>query len=277
VLAFDFRGHGESTKIDPQIYWRFNPPARAFLPNRPMPNTVSYKDFEFQRDYRTYARFGNDITAAKIWLNVKNNQNECNASNCILIGADQGALLAYLWLWHEVKRSYQPLPLLIPAQGPIFLRAQCEDVSAIISLSMRPEVGYQAVPNLQQYLKVTLIGLRDYKVRSLVLYGEKDEPSRKFWYGFRGNDGALEWIRPTLDPQLRGQFVNTKSKGFKTELVGPLLLEKPGVLDTEEYIKEYLAKDIENKQWKSKKEDDTELMRAATTNGLFAIEQVLPR
>ncbi len=101
VLAFDFRGHGRSKQIDkPEIFW----PLNRNLINRssdPKKKNLVYTDFK--NGYLPYLL--NDIVAARLYLDNRNDNGGCNTSNIIVIGAEEGASLGFSWLALEALRQ----------------------------------------------------------------------------------------------------------------------------------------------------------------------------
>jgi pimeloyl-ACP methyl ester carboxylesterase len=96
VLAFDFRGHGESTKISPE-FWKVSANSNLIQGAKQNRKTIRFGDFK--RSYMPM--LANDITAAKRYLDNKNDASECNTSNLILVGAEEGAALGCLWMNEE--------------------------------------------------------------------------------------------------------------------------------------------------------------------------------
>ncbi len=100
VLTFDFRGHGESTKVAPE-FWKI--PANAnHIRGGNKPDKKSIKLSEFRQDYMPM--LVNDIVAAKRYLDKQNDAGLCNSSNLIVIGAEEGAALGSLWINEEWDR-----------------------------------------------------------------------------------------------------------------------------------------------------------------------------
>ena len=88
VLTFDFRGHGESTKVTSD-FWTF--PANINHIRGGRKDKKIIRQSEFRTDY--LPMLVNDIVAAKHELDKRNDAGECNSSNVILIGAEEGAAL----------------------------------------------------------------------------------------------------------------------------------------------------------------------------------------
>src|SRR5262245_6043776 len=101
VLAFDFRGHGESKAVDAE-FWNnaFNQRfVKGYSATKPK-DTIEHKDFA--KNY--YSSLINDITAAKAFLDRRNDQGDCNSANLIVIGAGDGAVLGAMWIYEEQFR-----------------------------------------------------------------------------------------------------------------------------------------------------------------------------
>lgn len=93
VLAIDFRGHGESTKLaDMQAFWRV--PANSSFVGGRGGQKIDHKFFS-----KAYLpMLVNDVAAAKQYLDQQNNNKVCNSSNVIVIGAEEGAVIGMLWM-----------------------------------------------------------------------------------------------------------------------------------------------------------------------------------
>jgi pimeloyl-ACP methyl ester carboxylesterase len=100
VLTFDFRGHGESTKVSPE-FWKH--PANAnHIRGGNKGDKKTIRQGEFRADY--LPMLVNDIVAAKRYLDKQNDAGLCNSSNVIVIGAEEGAALGCLWINEEWDR-----------------------------------------------------------------------------------------------------------------------------------------------------------------------------
>jgi pimeloyl-ACP methyl ester carboxylesterase len=100
VLTFDFRGHGESTKVSPD-FWKIASNANHIRGGtKADKKTIRYGDFK--PDYMPM--LVNDIVAAKGFLDKQNDAGLCNSSNVIVIGAEEGAALGCLWTNEEWDR-----------------------------------------------------------------------------------------------------------------------------------------------------------------------------
>ena len=142
VLSFDFRGHGGSTVIGDEFWkYRFN---RDLVKNynprvgAKQPEAINLMDFKL-----AYWPFlVNDISAARSYLERKNDSGECNIANLILVGADDGATLGALWLASESRR-YRLLPPAPerPRLPRLNSKPEGKDVIACVWLSMSTTIG----------------------------------------------------------------------------------------------------------------------------------------
>jgi pimeloyl-ACP methyl ester carboxylesterase len=141
VLSFDFRGFGNSKSVSPK-FWTFPHNSRGIrgVSKKNPPATIDEKDFS--PNY--FLTLVNDIAAARAYLNIKNDANEVNSSNIILIGAGQGATLGALWLASELRRqkdNQSDRLALIPGMLPQFRsldEPEGNDVAGAVWLTIYP-------------------------------------------------------------------------------------------------------------------------------------------
>ncbi len=93
VLTFDFRGHGDSTNVDP-LFWKSSTNMMIRGANK-MPSKISYKDFPDAY----YPMLTNDLAAAKRYLDQQNDANACNSSSIVVIGAQDAAAIGAFWIY----------------------------------------------------------------------------------------------------------------------------------------------------------------------------------
>jgi hypothetical protein len=169
VLTFDFRGHGNSTEVDPQDFWLSPSNAvnrsmvRGFNQGKPK-TLIEYKDFKSSPGYFPY--LVNDIAAAKGFLDKKNDEGQCNTHSLVLVGADTGASLGGLWLRSEwLRHGVQGFQANKNPEG--------KDVIAAVWLSPSPYVGSQTVDYR------SLLGLPGLKATPMVFaYGDGDQSAK---------------------------------------------------------------------------------------------------
>lgn len=168
VLSFDFRGHGDSTTVKPE-FWNYPTNLRGIKGGNPKKETINYK--EFGPGYVPFLI--NDIAAAKFAIEQKNNARECNANDIIIVGAEEGASLGLMWVateWKRYKRVYNQLGQISYNPEP-----EAKDLAALVSLSIRPEVGAVKVPTQSIFAnqKMREFGL-------CFFYGEEDTKAKSF-------------------------------------------------------------------------------------------------
>jgi pimeloyl-ACP methyl ester carboxylesterase len=162
VLAFDFRGHGDSVAVA-RHFW--DDPTNKSLIRNPGGNTISFKAF----DDRYWPVLVNDIAAARMFLDQKNDLKECNASRVLLVGDQQGAALSVLWLAAEWSR-YEILP------GALTRMPEGQTVTGVICLSLGPTLAGRASKVSSCVQNV----MGDRKVPLVLLFGDNDATSGDF-------------------------------------------------------------------------------------------------
>lgn len=192
VLSFDFRGHGKSTTIgNPKAFWGLPYNAQrvsGFSLSKPK-TTLAARDFK--GGYQPY--LVNDIAAAKLFLDERNDAGECNSRAVIVIGAETGASLGALWMATEWYRhpasSFNPitrLPLNVDTD-----KSEGKDQFAAVWLTLSPVLPGTTGGAVRSWL--TTVG-RTNKVPMAFLHGEKDEAGGKVDQDFvrhlKGNDKA---------------------------------------------------------------------------------------
>jgi pimeloyl-ACP methyl ester carboxylesterase len=240
VLAFDFRGHGESTTVNAG-FWTKAAANRTLIRGAKADRTkIHHKDF--MRDY--IPMLVNDVTAAKRFLDKQNDAGLVNSSSVILIGAEEGAAIGSLWLVSEWLRT--PLIRTIGVrwvrdpQG----RPPGEDVAAAIWLSPTSTLGGKNVATLLREQK----GIRE-KV-PMVFYAGKDDSA-----------GSVAAKKLFDDLKKGGKssdltFLRIEDKAGKAR--GAEVLSKSGLKVPEEITK-YLEKVIQKnsiRAWKMRDVDN---------------------
>lgn len=168
VLSFDLRGHGESTSIDPNTFWRVQANLTYVRGASPKKDRIAFKDF--RPDY--YPWLANDLAAAKQYLDEQNNARLCNSSSVIVIGAQDGAAVGALWMsseWLRRRTERDVLGRALPV-GPL----EGQDVSAAVWLSIPEYLGRGSLAN---WFRAPLPGTRATlaeKVPMDFLYGKDD-------------------------------------------------------------------------------------------------------
>jgi pimeloyl-ACP methyl ester carboxylesterase len=185
VLSFDFRGHGDSTSVATEFWKDITSPGlvalttynreqvRGFNPSKPK-ETISIKDFNTSY----YPALVNDIEAARAYLDTRNDNGECNSSNLILIGAEEGAALGALWMASEMSlyrvTSFYPLNPGVPQKWET--TPVGKDIAAAVWLSVNPRIGSYSAP-VSSWLQM---GVKEKKVPMAFVYGEKDTEASNY-------------------------------------------------------------------------------------------------
>ncbi len=244
VLLFDFRGHGDSTAVQPG-FWQDPINAqnvKGFNPQKPK-DTISYKDFSAAY----MPQLVNDIAAAKVYLDKRNDGNDCNSSNLILIGAEEGASLGMMWMYTEQMHYRIQNVQFNPVTGAIvnYQKNQSPmgtEVSAAIWLSIAPKIGNYSTP-MMDWTKFTG---REKAVPMAFVYGEKNT----------GDQGiANKLLSLAKDPDDKDRTKWTGEKPIKgTDVKGHALLSDK--LDARDWIvNNYLKKLMDEKAmpvWEAK-------------------------
>lgn len=169
VLTFDFRGHGQSTEVNPELFWSV-PDNRNYVKGAPKKTTIDYKDFK--ETY--YPNLVNDIAAARAYLDRRNDGGACNTSSTIVIGAEQGATLGALWVnseWHRFRMVYNPMFMRpLPAK-----ESEGKDIIGAVWLSISPKLGSRTVAPARL---VALAG-REGQTPMVFLHGDQDPTGAK--------------------------------------------------------------------------------------------------
>ena len=140
VMAFDFRGHGNSTTIsDPNLFWSQQANANA-VKAKVKGDTLDFKNIL----PTSYTLFCNDIAAVRGWLDRKNDSGACNVSNLILIGAETGATLGAIWLNSEHRRAKLSMNMFMAPKPDD--RREGKDVIAAVWLTITPKLGKVGIP-----------------------------------------------------------------------------------------------------------------------------------
>jgi hypothetical protein len=229
VLTFDFRGHGQSTTIDPSLFWKY-PRNIASVRGAPKKENIDFKDMG--KDY--YPVLVNDIAAAKAFLDNRNDTGVCSTSNLIVLGADTGATLGAIWLNAEWHRYVFTPAVLGTSLASIAKTPEGKDTIAAVWLSATSKLGTRTV-SLPTVLD---IAGRENATPMVFMYSEDDASAKNVAKAcetrFKGKKKD-EKYRLTLALPIQG--------GGK--LSGAALLQKS--LTTEQNIVDYIKEAAEAK------------------------------
>jgi pimeloyl-ACP methyl ester carboxylesterase len=169
VLRFDFRGHGRSIAVD-RPFWEV-PANQALLRGRNLasaPETILATDFP--RGY--HAMLVNDIAAARLFLESRNDARECNLSGLVVIGTGEGSTLGALWIASEYQRHQA-------SDSPVFTidsDTEGEELACAVWLGLSPTLQERRVPVLDW---VRLAG-KENNLPTAFLAGARDKTSLTF-------------------------------------------------------------------------------------------------
>jgi len=163
VLAFDFRGHGESTAVD-ERFWAVPVNWQKAKGRGRTKASKQIASRDFSADY--YPTLANDIAAARAFLDERNDRGECNSGNLIVVGAGEGANLGALWLATECCRHQ--------LSGRLALRLhptpEAEGVRGVVWMNLDSTIAGRRVPVVDW---VEAAG-RDHKIPTGLLYSRKN-------------------------------------------------------------------------------------------------------
>ena len=229
VMTFDFRGHGQSKDIQPDLFWR----QRENMVNvkgGPKSTSIDYKDFKSTY----YPYLVNDIVAVKGFLDRKNDLGACNTSSFIVIGAETGATLGAVWLNSEWN-LYRMQPPMMFGQGPQpASKPEGKDTIAAVWLSISPTLGQR---------QISLAGTLDVPARQnatamVFIHGDEDTKGTTL-------AKALESAIKGKDKENKHKFTGKYPIKGGAKLAGQNLLQKS--LGTDKLIDAYLKAVVEEK------------------------------
>jgi hypothetical protein len=180
VLAFDFRGHGRSTSVEPAEFWYSGAAPRntlntsSYIKGQVGRDTIDFKDF----NPSYYTVLINDIAAARGYLDRKNDTGACNTNNLIVIGAEDGGTLGAIWINSECYRHrFYPATTTFPIQPPkLEKQSEGEGIICGIWLSLSPKLGGRDI-SMPQTLALPA---RTRATPMVFIYGDGDELGTKF-------------------------------------------------------------------------------------------------
>lgn len=185
VLRFDFRGHGKSTVIAKQ-FWDYPDNVAILRPlalKRPPPLTLEVADLKKYRKERDYfPMLVNDIMAARVAMDKKNDAGTLNTATVYLIGAGEAATLGMFYMTTEWTRPQKPTEfeakalVALPAIGLDARSSAGKDIAGAIWLS--PERSAAISERTMRDWVKTFPDLRDSNP-VLCIHGEQDAAGRR--------------------------------------------------------------------------------------------------
>ncbi len=207
VLTFDFRGHGESTAVSQQMFQKADFPhnTQGVRTRRDM-TSLAAKDM--QPAYLPH--LVDDVSAARVFLDGRNDRDRLNSSNLIVLGAGDGATIGALWMASEWKRRRADVsavgsPLLVnrPPVPTNFGEPEGRDLLAGIFISMSPTLGGRNMP-INNWIR-DITAKRSTRTQLLFVYGGKDPKVDQ------ANLAWLKAIRPGYERTKEGKVKVTKT------------------------------------------------------------------
>lgn len=230
VLTFDFRGYGESVQVEPKFWDTINLPYNRANP----PSTVEAKQFV---QLQHFLSMGNDLTAAKDWLNLANNSGDCNSAATVIVACEETGVLALAWAYVEYVDLQRRKDPTIPTSEP-----QGKDLSAFIFYGYRDTLNSLPLGNRLSVWFNKVPDLRDTPMANNV--GVEDSRSQASW------KRTLTFIRPELHKK-KYEERGTGTNLIKSKLVGHRLLTGVANYKAEEWIPNYLDKYLSgDRRWR---------------------------
>ena len=253
VITFDLRGHGDSTTVDPDVFWgkpkeawdmaqQFN---RKYVRPTKELEIIEVKDFIKNPAY--LPALANDIAAVRAYLDRQNDMGECNTGSIMVVGADNGATLAALWInaeWSRFKYAPSTNPM-FPKAGTLDKRAEGADIIAAVFLSIQPSL-HPTIKNI--------------KVSGLLKKACKDNGMATAFFSGK-DDTKSSTLAKTLESNLKTpkskkhEYINAYD--LPTNLSGIKLLQEG--LMTDKSIAKYLSTVVEDRgaEWGQRNFVDT--------------------
>jgi hypothetical protein len=233
VLSFDFRGFGESKTVGREFWDKARAPDNQIVrgaQRMPPPDTIDHKDFP----PAYYPSLVNDVAAARAYLDRKNDANEVNTSNLVLIGAGEGATIGALWLDSEFHRRKWRGSL--TGIRPDLDEPEGKDVAAAVWLSISPRLaGVPMGTALHSWIVET--GAQN-RVPTAFLYGADDAEGQRLAKQYKAAILAAAGARNKEKMRFTGEHGVPGTKLRGNELLSDSLETRSWILD--KYLKPLL-------------------------------------
>lgn len=249
VFRFDWRGHGKSKDItDPNEFWNNNFTGLTWNKKlvkggnkKPIKNDIDIKQDVGTNLPRYMPVFVNDIAAARVHLDGKNDQGDLSTSSVYVIGAGDAAGIGLLWMTAEWARpAIHPLLgagqtyKFVPMPGITVDPEAGRDIAGAVWLTgTRPSAFQEATA--KNWVKNTP-KLRDNNPM-LLMFGGDDEAAKKQAKFFYDNVLVAKGDKQLGIKALEQTFLE-EVKGTKVK--GAFLLGNNAQLHTEDTIMKYL-------------------------------------
>jgi pimeloyl-ACP methyl ester carboxylesterase len=243
VLCIDYRGFGDSTTLAvPMEFWAIpvnHQLVKGYVPGKPVRESIERRDF----GVNYYPMLINDVTAAAMFLERKNDEGKCNMQNLIVVGVQDGAVLGGMWLASEFSR----FKVTTSTNPPLGQQIQWERTPegqrllCCVWVSLSPSLGANKTPPVATWL--TSMG-KDKKKPMAFIYTQGDIASAAL------SDKIYKSIVGNQKSDTTAQLVLPGSKAS-----GPTLLKSP---DVEKAIVAYINNVFEQKKNEDWKESEIE-------------------
>jgi pimeloyl-ACP methyl ester carboxylesterase len=234
VLSFDLRGHGNSTQLsNPQQFWSIPFNRNGIRGGTAVNKKNTISSAEFKPAYLPF--MVNDLAAARRFLEQKNDAGEVNIHSLIVIGADAGADLGFLFTAAEYNRNYVIGRTALQSQGTTYNAGVDIAAGVWLSLSTRPALPPGAPSfDISGWIRSHPV-IRD-KTPMAFFFGDGDRPSRQ------DSEAAFKVLTGPMNgtPEKHKLDVLHPIKG--TSLNGPGLLGQAGALNVTDDIIKYCQK-----------------------------------
>lgn len=207
VLTFDFRGHGESTAVNQQTFQKLDFPHNTQHISKARKDLTTLQSKDIQTAYLPH--LVDDVAAARMFLDSRNDRGLVNSSNLIVLGAGEGATIGALWMASEYKRrrgevTATPTLLIRPPVPTGFGDPEGKDIIAGVFISMSPSLGNRTMPINNWLRDITAKRTRE-RTQLLFVYGGKDPKVDT------NNQNWLKAVRPGYERKKDGSISVKKS------------------------------------------------------------------
>jgi pimeloyl-ACP methyl ester carboxylesterase len=234
VLTFDLRGHGGSTQLsNPQAFWGYGFNRNGIIGGNSATKKTVINFMDFKPSYLPY--LVNDLAAARRFLEQKNDAGELNIHSLIVIGAQEGADLGFLFTACEYGRVYTIGVTALQSNGTPYNAGADIAGGVWLSLARRPAAPPGApnfaLVNWARTAPGNRAALRD-KTPMCFIFGDKEPHAR----------ADSEEVFKALTAPMTGRMDKHKLDDLHpirgTDLAGPALLGQPG-LEVTSYVVNY--------------------------------------
>ncbi len=215
-LLFDFRGYGNSTSVAPE-FWNLADDPVTGLPGHPH-NKLLGQTLAMRRPASISATMFparylwalvNDIAAAKMFLDERNDRGDCNSSSLYVVAEGEACPLASLWMASQFSLKRVEITSSAPMiRGNVFRPRITQneritktypveglDLMAGIWLSYKPSVGGLNAPVDRWLREITSNKYGKNRAQMMFLYGAKDNDAKAT------AKRLLSSVRPGYDPE----------------------------------------------------------------------------